>query len=274
MLGVSANTLRSWEQRYGHPTPMRTEGGHRIFELTDIEALRHALSEVGDIASAISIVRERGDGPATPERLSFALAAYDELGSDRILEESLTVRSVERTVDEVLLRGVERLEAGTPERSFAWRYATGWLAASKRVAPPASRDEGVLIFDGSGDEDVSALHVQALELLLRRGGLRTLCVSASLPEQRIGNAVRALSPSVLLLAGSGSRAHGLGRLVHAARRAQPELKVCEYGAGPERVGASTVASIGQRPLEAAETLRALLSAATRERPALSLASAV
>jgi MerR family transcriptional regulator, light-induced transcriptional regulator len=31
MLGVSPNTLRSWERRFGFPEPHRTAGGHRQF---------------------------------------------------------------------------------------------------------------------------------------------------------------------------------------------------------------------------------------------------
>jgi len=42
MLGVSPNTLRSWERRFGYPEPRRTAGGHRQFELSEIEALRSA----------------------------------------------------------------------------------------------------------------------------------------------------------------------------------------------------------------------------------------
>src|ERR1700679_4383905 len=57
MLGVSPSTLRSWERRFGYPMPQRTEGGHRQFELTEIEALRQSFSETHDISSAISIVR-------------------------------------------------------------------------------------------------------------------------------------------------------------------------------------------------------------------------
>jgi uncharacterized protein YjcR len=38
MLGVSPNTLRSWERRFGYPKPRRTQGGHRQFELVQIEA--------------------------------------------------------------------------------------------------------------------------------------------------------------------------------------------------------------------------------------------
>ena len=57
MLGVSPNTLRSWERRFGFPEPRRTAGGHRQFELTEIEALRSAFEETHNISSAISWAR-------------------------------------------------------------------------------------------------------------------------------------------------------------------------------------------------------------------------
>src|SRR6476619_173278 len=124
MLGVSPNTLRSWERRFGFPEPRRTAGGHRQFELAEIEALRAAFEETHNISSAISVARERGSGPATPSRLKSALGRFDEPEADRVLEESLTVRSVERTVEEVLLPGVEALDDGSAEAAFAWRWAT------------------------------------------------------------------------------------------------------------------------------------------------------
>ena len=73
MLGVSPNTLRSWERRFGYPMPQRTEGGHRQFELGEIEALRQAFDETHNISSAISIARERGQGLASPGRLRAGL---------------------------------------------------------------------------------------------------------------------------------------------------------------------------------------------------------
>ena len=39
VLGVSPNTLRSWERRYGYPTPKRTTGNHRNYELVELQAL-------------------------------------------------------------------------------------------------------------------------------------------------------------------------------------------------------------------------------------------
>ena len=38
LLGVSPNTLRSWERRFGYPEPRRSAGGHRQYELGELEA--------------------------------------------------------------------------------------------------------------------------------------------------------------------------------------------------------------------------------------------
>src|ERR671911_3034178 len=58
VLGVSPNTLRSWERRYGYPTPKRTVGNHRNYELVELQALRDALTETGNISSAIELARQ------------------------------------------------------------------------------------------------------------------------------------------------------------------------------------------------------------------------
>jgi hypothetical protein len=269
MLGVSPNTLRSWERRFGYPMPQRTEGGHRQFELTEIETLRQAFAETHDIASAVSIARERGEGPSSPARLRAALATFGESSADRLLEESLAVRSVERTVESVLLGAVELLDDGSSERAFAGRYATGWLAAATRVAPPASREEGALIFDASRPVGLDALHVQALELFLRRGGLRVLTLPVELDPDRVGSALRALRPGAIVLAGAGASPDALGRLVYAARQAEPGVDVFDYrGALPE-TGASTVKRIGPGPTAAAEQLRERLTGVVLLHPAAS-----
>lgn len=268
MLGVCANTLRSWESRFGYPTPQRTEGGHRQFALAEIDALRQALAETQDIASAISLARERGEGPATPARLTAALASFDEDRADRLLEESLAVRSIERTVESVLLPAVQALcsdapTGQTPEYCFAWRHATGWLAATQRVAPPSTRPQAALIFDASAPLDMDGLYVQALELFVRRAGLRVLTLSVELDSARVGNALRALQPGAVVLAGHGAPLDAIGRLVYATRQiAGGDMDVLDYrGALPE-TGASTVTRIGPGPTAALELLRERLTAAT------------
>lgn len=218
MLGISPNTLRSWERRFGFPVPERTAGGHRQFDLGQIEALRAAFEETQNISSAITVARQRGAGPSSPARLRSALARFDEDGANRVLEESLAVRSIERTLEEVLLPAVEALEEGGLEHGFAWRLATGWMAATRRLAAPASRPEGVLVFDAAGPMRTESLHAQALELVLRRGGLRTLALCATGDDAHLAPAVAALEPRAVVLAGGGAPLDALGRIVHTARR--------------------------------------------------------
>ncbi len=255
LLGVSSNTLRSWESRFGYPKPQRTEGGHRQFDLTEIEALRQAYSETQDIASAISVARERGEGPSTPTRLSAAFSEFSEEKADRLMEESMAVRSVERTVETVLLPAIETMSPGSPEYCFAWRYATGWLAAAQRVAPPSTRDESVLIFDASQSMDMDGLYVQALELFLRRAGLRVLTLPVELDSTRVGSALRALRPQAMVLGGHCASLDAVGRVVYATRQSGGDLQVLDYRGALHETGASTVARIGPGPAEAVRMLR-------------------
>jgi DNA-binding transcriptional MerR regulator len=307
LLGVSPNTLRSWEGRFGYPKPRRTEGGHRQFDLAEIESLRQAYAETHDIASAISVARERGEGPSTSTRLRAALTAFSEDKADRLMEESMAVRSVERTVETVLLAAVQEMapnhstssldpasvELGgasasatfgdpasfgdreepsgrgisiSPEYCFAWRYSTGWLAAAQRVAPPSTSEHGVLIFDASQPMSMDALHVQALELFVRRAGLRVLTLPVELDSTRVGSALRALRPSAVVLGGRAPSLDAIGRAVYATRQGAGELPVLDYRGALPDTGASTVARIGPGPAQALLMLReGIASAATDTR---------
>jgi MerR family transcriptional regulator, light-induced transcriptional regulator len=259
MLGVSPNTLRSWERRFGYPTPRRTAGGHRQFDLAEVEALRQAFEETHNVSSAISIARERGCGPSSPARLRSALRRFDEVEADRILEESLAVRSVERTVEEVLLPAIDGLrgretELPSAEHGFAWRWAWGWLAAAKRVAPPARRVDGVLIFDASATCDPDALHAQALELFLRRAGVRTLMLTAELDAGRLAHVLQVLNPRLVVLTGRRSWLDALSRIAYQSRRAAEDVDVLDFrGALPESA-AKGVPRLGPSALGARDLL--------------------
>src|ERR671915_17592 len=122
LLGVSPNTLRSWERRFGYPRPRRTQGGHRQYDLAELEALRRALLETHNISSAIEVARQRGEGPSSPSRLLDAFDRFDETAADRVLEESLAERSIRR-----------------PSSSAAARppsmWSAGWYTPCARSAP-------------------------------------------------------------------------------------------------------------------------------------------
>jgi DNA-binding transcriptional MerR regulator len=259
LLGVSPNTLRSWERRFGYPRPRRTQGGHRQYDLTELEALRRALLETHNISSAIELARQRGEGPSSPSRLVDALDHFDESAADRVMEESLAVRSVERTVEEVLLPGLEladERDSRDAERELALRWATGWLYASRRVTPPASRPQGVLLFDSSPRLDLESLNVQALELGLRRAGFRTLLLAFDLPPERVVRAVRALDPTAFVFCGGKATLDVVGRLVYSVRQVGSVAPVFEYREAMAVTGDPGIPSLGATPVEAVERLKA------------------
>ena len=269
LLGVSPNTLRSWERRFGYPTPRRTTGGHRQYELGELEALRRALLETHNISSAIQIARQRGEGPGSASRLLEAFDRYDDSLADRFMEESLALRSIERSVEELLLPAVElaaQREGREAEYELACRWATGWLHSARRVAPPATRDDGVLLFDSCPMMGVEALEVQALELALRRAGFRVLLLSVGLAQERVARAMRALEPSALVLCGAGATLDVVGRLVYAVRQLGSSAPLFEYRGAMPVSGSHNVPSLGATPTEATRHLRALVDRTAAQAP--------
>jgi DNA-binding transcriptional MerR regulator len=257
LLGVAPSTLRSWERRLGYPTPGRTPGNHRQYELEEIEALRDALRETGNISSAVDLAKRRGRGPASPVRLLAAFDRFDENAADRELEASLAVRSVERSVEEVLLPALStaaRRQNHEAELEAACRWATGWLHSARRLAPTASRPEGVLMLDSGTGLGLEAVYVQALELFVRRAGLRVLLLSAGLAESRFNSALRALQPSGVVLCGEEARLDVVGIPLRRALRSVEGVRVFGYRAAQLVGGRSGAPMLGTEPGEATERL--------------------
>jgi DNA-binding transcriptional MerR regulator len=256
-LGVSPSTLRSWERRLGYPRPRRTPGNHRSYDLSEVESLREALRETGNISSAVEVARRRGRGLGSPARLLGAFDRFDEAAADREIEESLAIRSLERTIDELLLPALE-LAAGRPNRGaeleHACRWATGWLHAARRLTPAASRPQGILLLESGSSPGLEAVHVQALELFLRRAGLRVLLLSARLAEPRLASALRALHPVAVVLCGSDASLDVVGQPLRRALDQGRSVRVFGYRAARLVAGRRGVPMLGSGPGEATETL--------------------
>jgi DNA-binding transcriptional MerR regulator len=69
MLGVPAQTLRSWEDRYRQIVPQRSAGGHRLYTREQVEQLRFILEELDrgmQPANAYRLLEERMRFPIEP----------------------------------------------------------------------------------------------------------------------------------------------------------------------------------------------------------------
>jgi hypothetical protein len=102
---------------------------------------------------------------------------------------------------------------------------------------------------------MDALHAQALELCLRRRGLRTLTLTVALDPSRLTRALHALSPRAVVLTGQRASLDALGRLVYSARRiGGDQVVVYDFRGALRSTGASTVPRLGDSPLAASRML--------------------
>jgi hypothetical protein len=212
----------------------------------------------------VDVAQRRGRGLGSPARLLQAFDRFDEAAADRELEESLAIRSLERSVEEMLLPALEmagRRPNHVAELEHACRWATGWLHAARRLTAAATRTDGVLLLDSGSPLGVEAVYVQALELFLRRAGLRVLLLSADLPEQRFASALRALRPVAVVLCGEEASLDVLGGPLRRALRSTDTARLHGYRAARLVAGRRGVPLLGSSPGEATERLLASLEAA-------------
>jgi DNA-binding transcriptional MerR regulator len=250
VLGVSPNTLRSWERRYGFPVPKRTVGNHRNYELVELQTLRDALAQTGNISSAVELARQRQSAPANGSGLLAAFENFDEAAADRAIEESMALRPLERTVEEMLLPAIDELAADPAreaELEFGSRWATGWLHGARRLAAAASRPAGILLLDASRGQDAEEVHGQALDLALRRAGFRVLVLSSELGDERLERALGALEPTAIVLCGPGAETKDAVRLVRKIRDLGFVAPL--YGFRADGLLGAAVPSAGDKPSE-------------------------
>jgi MerR family transcriptional regulator, light-induced transcriptional regulator len=267
LLGVSPRALRDWERRFGYPKPRRTPAGHREYDLAELEPLRQALLEAHSVSAAIELVQQRGTWPSSPARLLEAFGQFDEALADRVMEESLTFRSIERSVDEVLLPAVVMATdraSWDAECQFALHWATGWLFAARRASPPADHAQTVVLLDASSHLSIDTLRVQALELGLRRAGMRTVLLRCGLPRCRVTGAIRRVEPMALVICGGEVRNGTVEHLMHAVRQAECSAPV--YGVGEATPPTEAIRPLGPGSVEATRQLKSYAVKRLENRP--------
>jgi DNA-binding transcriptional MerR regulator len=265
LLNVSPNTLRAWERRFGFPKPQRSPGKHRLFTHGEVAALRDALQEGLSISSAVSRARE---GLATDSSsLVGALVSYERERADGALEAALALRSVERTVEEVLLPTLDEIARKHATDSAAWafaaRWGADWLRRATRLAPPPIRPTAIIVGDASRDElDPDYPYIRALELFAVRAGVNVLSLSAR-GVAGIGDAAALHRPNVVVLAGGHLDDDAVARWAYGVRLAAGAMPVAVYRRGEQRVRMRTTGT-SVLPPGAGQALRRVLELAEVE----------
>jgi DNA-binding transcriptional MerR regulator len=268
VLNVSPNTLRAWERRFGYPKPQRSPGKHRLYTHGEIAALRDALQEGLSISSAISRARE--SVAADTHVLVGALAAYELERADAAMEGALALRSVERSVEEVLLPSLEEIGDRNGTDSAPWalaaRWAGEWLLRAQRLSPPPSSRPSVLLGDATRDQlDPDALALRALELCATRIGLRTLTLPVT-GLAGLGDVLSAFEPRVVVIAGGEEVDDDVARWAYRVRASAGALPVLLFrrGGRADRTRTTGARHLAGAPTIAAGQLLDLAEGASRE----------
>lgn len=233
LLNVSANTLRTWESRFDFPKPVRSPGNHRSYLHCEVAALREALRDGLSISSAVLRAREALASDGTS--LITALEEYDRERADAAIEAALGFRSVERSVEDVLLPALEQISSDRTVESAAWAFAahwgTDWLRRATRLAPPPLRRQSILLGDASRDElDPDAPYIRALELFCLRAGIEMMSLSAR-GVAGIRDVIVAHRPDLVVLAGGHMPDETVARWTHSVRGEVGPMPIALYRRG-------------------------------------------
>lgn len=227
-LGVSPDTLRTWERRYGLGSSERSAGGHRRYRDTEVAQLRELqqLLFAGEpVAAAAAMVlgkpvepsARRGGGrgvlalPRTADDMTRGLAraamALDVETMHRLVGAGLAERGVieawETLLVPILISIGDRTDRSghcvEVEHALSECVLAGLLEVTQSSRQQANPRAGPpVLLCALGDEQ-HTLPLYALEAALAAGGLATCMLGARMPPEALAAAYRRLNPPVVFL---------------------------------------------------------------------------
>lgn len=163
--GITAGTLRMWEQRYGFPTPERTDSGYRRYSPDVIPVLRRVL-ELRSRGLAVGAAIEQARRDDLPTDRPSVYAAIVGGQQPQLLRKATLVAMSRAIEDEAMSHAAAPLAFGAfQEQRFYRRVESRWRRMAQRADavtvfadfPAVSHDGGVLQMpilpeDALGDE--------------------------------------------------------------------------------------------------------------------------
>ena len=213
LTGMSPLLIRAWERRYGVPTPVRTEGGHRRYSREQVELVRRAALLVrGGLRARDAIARARiDDAPPPNDPIQVAELADLLVGRDAVhalerLRAAWLALGFDTTLEQLALPALREVGDGwaggrysVAEEHVATGVVMSWLGAVRSELP--ATDLGpprYLLATPEGEQHSVAIF--ALELLLRLRGVASLALGGSVPPPDVARASVRLAPFGVVLA--------------------------------------------------------------------------
>ncbi len=258
--GLSVETLRAWERRYGVVVPRRNTGGHRVYDAGDIERLRrlrettqrgHPIGKIAHLADA-EIDRLLADDDAQRNaptgtqplvgRILASIENYQPDECDQAVAMAFALLPVGEVIREVLspaLREVgERWHRGdftiAQERmvsSSIRRRVSSLLSTYNSVAKGA----GVVFATVSGEQH--ELGILMFAALAASRSLRTFYLGPDLPPEEIGEYARRVHAAAVAISMvmAEDLSQALGQLAALRQSLPPAVELWIGGAAASQV---------------------------------------
>jgi DNA-binding transcriptional MerR regulator len=282
--GLSESRLRTWERRYGIPSPARSATHRRLYDEDDLTVIRRmaALVEAGlSAADAAAAAREgfseqtatNGASPLPSHPLvsQIVLGAetFDEPTIVRALSVGVTQLGWAVALDEIIFPAM--LQLGTSWESamippakehFASELVRRAVAAE--VHATELRTDGPKVLLACPEGERHDLGLMALWLLLRKEGANVVYLGADLPAVDLIEVDAALRPEAICLSATG--ADGLASLVRTTRMILMGRRAHLFIGGPAVSRTGGVAAGIRLPDSVAEAAHLILGRIGREAP--------
>ncbi|WP_025109428.1 MerR family transcriptional regulator [Pseudomonas sp. H1h] len=206
LTGVNPVTLRAWERRYGLIEPVRTDSGHRLYSMTDIERVRSivewidrgvAVSKVGKIlakteplkalAHIISDDQVTADYQQWQDQMQCAVSAFDDLELDRVYSQIFASYPLPVVFQDIVLplwrRLLQHREAFG--QTSEWLFLDGFLRTrvlGRIMVLRKSQPRRIIVSDLAGECRELELLVAALFLSGGETGVRVLTTGQPFDE--------------------------------------------------------------------------------------------
>ncbi|MDX3659689.1 MerR family transcriptional regulator [Streptomyces sp. ID05-26A] len=219
MLGIASTTLRTWDQRYGLGPSLRSEGGHRRYEDSDVERLRRMVAltaqGVAPAAAAELARRPRAHRPPQPRSPLTDDVAQDArrgfLASAKRLDEPLMLDLAGKLVIEhgvvaawnsvflPCLGDIGETIARSGSGVEIEHVASAAVLHALRTVPRPSRMGVLAALLSTAPEEQHVLPLEALGAALSEQDCLWRGLGARVPSQALCDAVVLLQPVVTLV---------------------------------------------------------------------------
>jgi MerR family transcriptional regulator, light-induced transcriptional regulator len=212
-VGVSPETLRAWERRYGVLNPARTPSGYRLYGPDDEARARRMVALIADglpAARAARMITDDGFGaaadveaPRLAELLRTAVLAFDAERAHAVIDRLLAAHPLTTVLDQAVLPVLREIgdgwaagEVSVGQEHFATELLGTRLRALSRGWEQGAGRRAVLACPSAERHDMGLL---CCGLALREQGWRVIYLGADTPDSALAHAVRHTRPDALVI---------------------------------------------------------------------------